>query len=64
MIHPHCVHSCTSDCRHNGCNCECGEFHDHYEPVTDETIAEIAADIDTYFEKVTIKEGSILKPKK
>lgn len=24
----HCVHVCTSMCRHNGCNCLCGEFHD------------------------------------
>jgi hypothetical protein len=23
-----CSHDCTSMCRHNGCNCECGEFHD------------------------------------
>lgn len=22
-----CFHQCTSMCRHNGCNCECGEFH-------------------------------------
>lgn len=22
-----CYHDCTSMCRHNGCNCECGEFH-------------------------------------
>lgn len=23
----HCDHDCTSMCRHNGCNCLCGEFH-------------------------------------
>ena len=22
-----CDHDCTSDCRHTGCNCDCGEFH-------------------------------------
>lgn len=22
-----CYHDCTSVCRHNGCNCECGEWH-------------------------------------
>lgn len=28
MIHPNCVHACTSNCRREGCNCECGEYHD------------------------------------
>lgn len=23
-----CHHDCTSMCRHNGCNCACGEFHE------------------------------------
>jgi hypothetical protein len=22
-----CEHQCTSNCRREGCNCECGEFH-------------------------------------
>ena len=22
-----CNHQCTSDCRKEGCNCECGEYH-------------------------------------
>lgn len=22
-----CEHDCTSDCRKEGCNCDCGEFH-------------------------------------
>lgn len=22
-----CTHSCTSNCRKNGCNCACGEYH-------------------------------------
>jgi hypothetical protein len=22
-----CTHSCTSNCRREGCNCECGEYH-------------------------------------
>lgn len=22
-----CSHSCTSDCRRYGCNCDCGEYH-------------------------------------
>jgi len=23
-----CDHMCTSNCRHEGCNCSCGEFHE------------------------------------
>lgn len=23
-----CDHVCSSNCRHEGCNCGCGEFHD------------------------------------
>ncbi len=23
-----CDHQCTSSCRREGCNCECGEFHE------------------------------------
>lgn len=22
-----CDHACTSDCKREGCNCSCGEFH-------------------------------------
>lgn len=22
-----CAHVCTSDCRNEGCNCACGEYH-------------------------------------
>lgn len=22
-----CKHECTSNCRRNGCNCACGEYH-------------------------------------
>lgn len=22
-----CTHLCSSDCRREGCNCECGEYH-------------------------------------
>ena len=22
-----CTHSCSSNCRKNGCNCACGEYH-------------------------------------
>ena len=25
--HPDCDHDCTSDCRREGCNCLCGEWH-------------------------------------
>ncbi len=32
MIHPHCYHDCTSNCRRKGCNCLCAEFHGYYEP--------------------------------
>ncbi len=41
MIHPNCDHSCTSDCRREGCNCPCGEFHDS---ATAEEIQESLAD--------------------
>jgi len=33
-----------------------------YEPVTEETAAEICADIENYFKTVTIKEGASCKP--
>jgi len=32
MIHPECEHDCTSNCRREGCECLCGEYHDSYEP--------------------------------
>lgn len=41
MIHPNCDHMCTSDCRREGCNCLCGEFHDS---MTAEEIQEVLAD--------------------
>lgn len=28
MTHPDCEHVCSGNCRRNGCNCLCGEFHD------------------------------------
>lgn len=28
MTHPDCDHGCTSNCRREGCNCLCGEWHD------------------------------------
>lgn len=30
-----CDHACTSMCRHNGCNCDCGEWHDDGEAQSD-----------------------------
>ena len=36
MIAPNCSHECLSDCRREGCNCLCGESHDHYDPSEDE----------------------------
>lgn len=35
---PNCDHDCTSNCRHVGCNCECGEFHGYYEPEEEEPV--------------------------
>ena len=26
-VNVECDHVCTSNCRRNGCNCECGEYH-------------------------------------
>ena len=31
MKNPDCFHDCTSDCRKDGCNCLCGEWHDKWE---------------------------------
>lgn len=28
---PGCDHMCSGNCRREGCNCECGEFHGYYE---------------------------------
>lgn len=28
-----CDHDCTSMCRHNGCNCKCGEWHNELDAV-------------------------------
>lgn len=41
MTHPNCDHNCTSNCRREGCNCLCGEFHDS---ATEEEIQESLAD--------------------
>ncbi len=41
MTHPNCDHDCTSDCRREGCNCLCGEYHDS---ATAEEIEESLAD--------------------
>lgn len=42
MTHPYCCHECTSNCRRNGCNCECGEWHDSLDQYElDEVLAEI-----------------------
>ena len=30
-----CDHICTSDCRREGCNCDCGEWHVWLEKVED-----------------------------
>lgn len=32
MIHPNCDHDCVSNCRREGCNCLCGEYHDSATP--------------------------------
>lgn len=36
---PNCNHECTSNCRREGCNCNCGEYH-----LNDEMIAELTED--------------------
>ena len=41
MTHPNCDHMCTSNCRREGCNCLCGEFHDS---ATAEEVIEMLAD--------------------
>jgi len=36
MIASNCEHVCSGNCRREGCNCLCGEWHDKYEPDEDE----------------------------
>lgn len=52
--HPDCEHACTSNCRREGCNCECGEWHgrmtkDEYEEAVSDLNAELSgAEVDSY----------------
>lgn len=32
MTHPNCEHQCSGNCRREGCNCLCGEYHDSLTP--------------------------------
>ena len=41
MTHPYCEHVCSGNCRREGCNCLCGEFHDS---MTKEELKEAIAD--------------------
>ena len=63
MIHPNCDHSCTSDCRREGCNCLCGEFHDS---MTQDDIIEALTDElrDTRIDmvKMILMKYCVLKP--
>lgn len=43
MIHPDCEHQCTSNCRREGCNCLCGEYHD---TMTEEELEDLEEDED------------------
>lgn len=29
LVHEECHHICSGNCRREGCNCLCGEFHYH-----------------------------------
>jgi hypothetical protein len=40
--HPNCNHQCTSNCRRNGCNCFCGEYHGQ---LTEEEYKEVVSDL-------------------
>lgn len=31
-----CHHICTSNCRRQGCNCKCGEWHEYKEEAADD----------------------------
>lgn len=51
MIHPNCIHNCTSNCRREGCNCECGNVHDgldkdEYQEAVSELNAELLGNSD------------------
>ncbi len=38
---PDCIHECTSNCRREGCNCECGEWHGKYEDPMEKVIKQM-----------------------
>ena len=45
--HPLCDHQCTSNCRREGCNCLCGEYHgqldlEEYKEIISDLNAELA----------------------
>lgn len=43
--HPDCEHICSSNCRREGCNCLCAEYHGYYEKEPEEmAIKDIADD--------------------
>jgi hypothetical protein len=42
---PGCEHDCTSDCRHDGCNCLCGEWHGSYEKEEQDELATALANL-------------------
>ena len=52
--HPNCFHACTSNCRREGCNCECGEYHgkltqEEYQEVVSDLNAELSgAEVDSF----------------
>jgi len=50
-----CDHVCTSNCRREGCNCECGEWHGTYEEDTSKlSLHPIFGDILKQLDNLTI----------
>ena len=39
-----CEHQCTSNCRREGCNCACGEFHEDLSEIVNESNRQIYED--------------------
>ena len=50
MKHPDCTHECTSNCRREGCNCLCGEYHD---TLDQDELDEIMEETNSMEEKLT-----------
>ncbi len=59
-----CTHQCTSNCRREGCNCECGEFHEDVGAYVVEEVLKAQKELTTEKSQATLDEViSYLKSK-